>query len=285
MTIGFSKKRIEAKITLATGSFDSSTPNSVTLSGLRMTADMTKAGGESMGSLQLRVFGLTQAMMNQLTIIGPYGNINLGNQIEISAGDENGMQLVFFGVISAAWADYNSAPEVALNVVAYAGIGDLVKPVSPSSYSSASTDVATIMGDLAKIMGLAFEANDVQAKLNYPYFSGTALTQVRACARAAQIFYSIDRGTLAIWGVDGGRVGEIPLISAQTGMVGYPTLSSQYIVVTTLFNWNIRNGGYVQLNSSIPAANGILKVGAFSHSLSSEILGGPWFTTFDCIYA
>ena len=43
------------------------------------------------------------------------------------------------------------------------------------------------MADLAKIMGLAFENNGVDARLSKPYFDGTALTQVRTCAQAAGI--------------------------------------------------------------------------------------------------
>jgi uncharacterized membrane protein len=283
---GFTKKRIDLTITLATGasSFDGTASNTVKLSGLRMMADMVGYGGESMNMLQLRVFGLPQSIMNQLTVIGTINRVNPANKIILEAGDADGVQLVFAGTITEAWADYNSAPDVAFNVIAYAGLDALMKPVTPSSYGAPSADVVGIMGDLAKLMGLAFEPNDVKAKLNYPYFSGTALSQVRACARAAAIFYVIDKGTLAIWSSDNGRAGEVPLISAQSGMVGYPTVSSKNLAVKTVFNWNIRVGGFVQLQSSIPMATGKFLVVDFAHSLSSELPGGPWFTTFKCVY-
>lgn len=149
------------------------------------------------------------------------------------------------------------------------------------------------MGSLAKTMGLVFENNDVQVKLSYPYFAGTALMQVRACASAARIFYVIERGTLAIWQKDKGRAGEIPLISPETGMVGYPSLSSSGMTLKTLFNRTIRVGGDIRVESAAPVSStpmmrgrfrGKFRVGPISHSLSCEVPGGPWFTTLECYF-
>jgi hypothetical protein len=266
---GFTKKRIDVTISLATGagSFDGTGNNTVKLSGLRMMADMINAGGESMGALQLRV-------------LDPL------NKVLLEAGDDaGGMQMVFMGTIYNAWGDYSSQPDAALNILANAGMDAFIKPVGPSSYGNPSTDVATIMADLAKTMGLGFENNGVQVKLSYPYFPGTALAQVRACARAARINYSVDRGTLAIWEQGTGRDGEIPVISPSSGMVGYPhAVGSKVISLKTLFNSSIRPGSHVMVDSSLPMANGKFRVGPVSHSLSSELPGGPWFTTLEECY-
>jgi hypothetical protein len=281
MSSTFTKKRLDLTITLSDGQFGDA-GNTVTLTGLRMTADLINPGGDSMGALQLRVFGLPQSMMNRLTTIGDINRVNPMDAILLSAGDDvSGMQMVFKGTIYDAWADYNSAPQVAFNVVAFMGMDALVKPVGASSFQGA-TDVATIMEGFSKVMGLAFENNGVAVTLSNPYFSGTALNQARLCAQAANIWYSVDRGVLAIWPKTGARQGEIPLISPETGMVGYPALNSKGMSVQTLFNWNIRPGGQVKVQSSIPMANGLFTLGPFSHSLSSEIPGGPWFTTLEC---
>jgi hypothetical protein len=281
---GFTKKRIAATISLApdAGSFDGTASDTVTLSGLRMMADLVDSTGDSMGMLQLRVFGLPQAMMNRLTIVGDINRVILSNTIFLAAGDdERGLATVFTGTISDAWAEYNSSPDVAFNVIAYVGLGELLKPVGVNSYPG-STDVAQIMADLAKIMGLAFENNGVDARLSKPYFDGTALTQVRTCAQAAGIWYTIENGKLAIWPKNSSRVGVVHLISPATGMVGYPTLSSKGLTLKTVFNPNIRIGRDVKVESSIPMACGTFRVSTFSHSLSSELAGGPWFTTLEC---
>lgn len=285
MNSTFTKKRLRLTIGLAVGAgtFEGTPSNTVTLTDLRMVADLINAGGESMGQAQLRVFGLTQSMLNQLTVIGMINRVNPMNKVLLEAGDDaGGMHMVFMGIIADAWADYNSAPDVAFNILAYVGMDAALKPVAPSSYNSPSADVATIMADLAKTMGLDFENNGVQVKLSYPYFPGTALMKVRACASAARIHYWIDRGTLAIWAEDTGREGEMPLISPETGIVGYPSLSSKGMTIRTLFNSSIRVGGDIIVESSIPMACGKFRVGTFAHSLSSELPGGPWFTTLEC---
>lgn len=282
MSSTFTKKRLDLTITLGTGEFGETVGDTVTLSGYRMTADLINPGGDSMGALQLRVFGMTEAMMNRLTVIGMINRVKPANSILLAAGDDTtGMHMAFRGTIYDAWADYNSAPDVAFNVIAYMGLDALVKPVNAISFKG-SADVATIMAGLAKTMGLSFENNGVTVQLSNPYFPGTALAQVRMCAHAADVWYAIDRDVLAIWPKGSSRAGEIPLLSPETGMVGYPALNSKGMAVQTMYNWNIRPGGNVRVQSAIPMGCGKFQVGPFSHALSSEVQGGPWFTTLEC---
>ncbi len=285
MSSTFTKKRLDLTITLGTGAFGDTVGNTVTLSGLRMFASMTQPTSEAMGALQMRVFGLEQTMMNQLTTIGPVNiAIRSKNSVLLAAGDDvMGMHTVFEGTISDAWGDYNSAPEVAFNVIAYAGLDAAVKPVNAISFKG-SADVAGIMSGLAATMGLAFENNNVNVKLSNPYFPGTALMQVKSCARAANIRYVIDRGVLAIWGRNASRQAGIPLISPESGMVGYPSFSNSGMTVKMIFNQNITPGGDIQVNSSLPMATGKFHVYTVGHELSSEMPNGPWFTTAN-VYA
>lgn len=277
---GFTKKLIDLTITLGSGDFGATVGDTVTLRGLRIMADVVNPGGPSMGMCSLRVYGLPFEMMNKLTTIGVINNaIRIKNTILVAAGDkENGMQSVFQGVISEAWADYNSAPEVAFHVIAYAGLDAAVKPVGAVSYQG-STDVGGMMQTISNEMGLIFENNGVDVKLSNPYLSGTNLERVRSLAVSADFRYSIDRAVLAIWPRNGARESEIPVISVETGMKGYPSLSSKGMTVEMRFNWNIRLGQTVEVQSSIPMACGKWNVFGISHSLASEMPDGPWFTT------
>ncbi len=279
----FTRKRLDLTITLGTGQFGDTVGDSVTLSRLRMTADLVHAGGDTMGALQLRVFGLKEEMMHRLTTIGYVGAaIRSKNTVQLAAGDdETGMTTIFIGTIYDAWADYNAAPDVAFNIIANAGLDALVKPVDAISFKG-SVAVSQIMRGLADKMELTFENDGVDVQLSNPYFPGTALMQARACARAANIYYRVDNGVLAIWPKDGARAGVIPLISPQTGMVGYPALNSSGMSVRCLFNPDIRPGGEVQIQSAIPMACGQWHLFEIAHSLSSEMPDGPWFTNFQC---
>jgi hypothetical protein len=183
-------------------------------------------------------------------------------------------------------------------------------PAAPSSYPG-NADVATILSGIATALGWGFENNGVQVKLSNGYFPGTARQQIHDIARAANIELYEDHGgakvTLAIWPKTGTRGGQIPLISAATGLIGYPKFQSNGMSFTTLFNPNIRLGARIQMQSStgqaaqnapasagLPAGtqsggpNGLWYVaaaggGALSHDLSSQLPDGPWFTHCSCV--
>lgn len=283
--MSFTRKRIDLTITLGTGQFGDSGSNVVTLTGLRVHAAMQEFGGDAMPQAQLRVFGLPLDMVNQLTTIGPINAaIMYRNSVLVAAGDdETGMQTVYSGSIWQAWGEYQGMPDTPLNIIAAGGLSAALKPVDALSFVG-PTDVAQIMQTLSTTMGLAFENNGVSVILSNPYLPGTALQQVRACARAADINFAIDRGTLAIWpkrstpDQPAARGGDVPLISTATGLVGYPTFSSNGLGLTTLYTPQIKRGGKVQVESSLAVANGTWVVSQLQHSLQSETPGGQWFS-------
>ena len=107
------------------------------------------------------------------------------------------------------------------------------------------------------------------------------LEQIKAVCEAANIEYGgLDEGKLAIWPRGASRAQTaVPLLKADTGMVGYPTYTATGIVVTTLFNPTIRNGASVAVESSLTPANRpdwhVMKL---VHELESNTPGGKWFT-------
>jgi hypothetical protein len=275
------KKVLSLTITLGSGAFGEELGDTVTLTGFRMTADAVNPGGDSMGRCQIRVFGMRDDVMNKLTTIGSVNTaIKAKNAVLLAAGDADaGMSTVFSGTILDAWADYNAAPDVAFNIIAYSGLAAAIKPVGATSYKGV-TDVAAIMNDIAiNEMGIAFENNGVTAKLASPYLPGTAVDKIRAAARAAGIMWAIENETLIIWPSSGTRAGTVPLVSFETGMVGYPSLSSKGMTVKMMFNPNIKLGGDIEVKSAIPMACGTWHVFSVAHNLSSEMADGPWFTT------
>jgi hypothetical protein len=280
--ISFIERKIDVTFTLVQGAkFAESGTNSVTLKGLRVSATI-HLSGEVMAELQLRVYGLTMSMMNQLSTLGrgvPGSTPN--NTISVSAGDDQaGMTTVFDGTIYQGWADFQGMPETLFAVSAYSGLYQAVASAPPSSYQG-SADVATIMGQLAKQMGMTLENNGVDAKIANPYFPGSPRQQVEECARAADIYWTIDRNVLAIWPKSGYRKGDVPVLSPTTGMVGYPTFNSSGIVVSTLFKPGIKFGSLVEIKSSLTPACGKWSIYSMSHELESQTVGGNWFTRIE----
>lgn len=254
------------------------------LAGLRASVRMAMNGVESMGQIQMRLWGLPLHMMNQLTTIGTIATqIRNNNRIVVMAGDEgSAMATMFDGTINTAWADMSGAPDVPFNITGFAGLAELLRPVPVSSYKGAAP-VQDIMANLADIMGLSFENNGVNLRLSCPYLTGTALTQVRAVARAAGINYAIDKGTLAIWPRNGTRKGEIPVMSPKTGMVGYPAYTGTGISVSSIYTPSAKLGGKVRVESTLTPANGEWVIVRIQHELDCLIPGGQWFTNLECV--
>lgn len=278
----YAKRKIDITIRLAKGEFGDGEGPEVTLTGLRASAGVLTYNGDAQGALQLRVYGLRLDRINQLTTIGPVMRQRRNNRIIITAGDEGGaMATVYEGIIDAAYGDFAGAPEVVFNVVALSAGLAALREAEPSSYKG-GVDAAVVMEDLAEAMGYSYENNGVSCMLDNPYFPGTHLEQVRSCAKAANIYYTVDRGRLAIWPKNGYREGEPIKIGPQTGMVGYPQFSGDSVVVTTLFNPDVSLGGRVEVTSELTVASGIWNVFKLVHVLESETPGGQWFTQVSC---
>jgi hypothetical protein len=285
--VTYSPRHIDLKIRLGQGSFGESGNNTASVSGLRCSAIISKAGGLGMNNLALRVFGLTKKIANQITVLGkPISNV-VKNDISVSAGaDDTGMSVTFIGTIFQAWQDLNQAPDASVTISAFTGLLEALRPLPPISFQG-SADVATIMSGIAKQIGFDFENNGVSVQLANPYFPGTGRQQAAACAEAANINWLMDdqpgaKQVLAIWPKDGQRGGAIPLISPDTGMVGYPTWTENGIAVKTLYNPSIVTGGKIKVDSEITVAKGEWQVFSVTHELESETPDGKWFTTAEC---
>lgn len=256
--------------------------DTVSVSGLRCSASITKAGGVSMTELNLRVWGLPLTLMNRLTILNQLLTQNRHNTITVSAGDEqSGMAVAFVGTIVEAWADMQSAPDTSFVVRANTGLLDAVKPVPATSYSG-SVDAALVLAGIAAQMTppRTIENSGVNVQIRDPYLPGTLRDQALAIQRAADCYMLIDdtADVIAIWPKDGVRGGEVPLISKDTGMVGYPTYTQSGISLTTLYNPSITFGGSIKVESILTPAAGFWTPNYVGHDLDAEVPGGKWYT-------
>jgi hypothetical protein len=272
-----SQRRLSTTFQLQSGNFGNGAGNVATLRGFRASARVRHAGGPSDGTLDLTVWGMTETMMNQLSTLGMQINLVPKNTVVVSAGDNNGTPTtVFLGYILQAWADFSQQPEVPFHITAHTGLPQSVIPAQATSYRG-QVDVGTIMSGLATSMGLKFENSGVQVQLRNPYFAGSYKSQMRECAEAAGISASIINGTLAIWPKNGSRGGAIPMVSPDTGLVGYPAYNAYGIMIETLFNPSIGFGQKINVQSSLQPACGEWAVYGLDHELDEEVPdGGRW---------
>jgi hypothetical protein len=284
------RRHIDVTITLGTGAYGETVGEVITLKGHRIQADMAAVGGDAQGQLSLRIYGLTLSRMNQLTTIGPIMTSRRGkNRVTVMAYEDDATpSMLFDGSIDTAWGDFQGAPDIVLHVTALSAGVAAVKSVTPSSYKG-SVDVVEILGDLATLAGFSELSNPNNAvsgiRLSDPYFKGSALEQIRQCATAANIPYTDDRGILDRWPLGGSRVADVPIIGPETGLVGYPTFSSNGLGVQCIYHPGVLMGGQINVKSSLSVANGLWNVFSVGHTLESERPGGAWFTFIDCFRA
>ncbi len=234
-----------------------------------------------MPTCDLLIYGMTLSHMNQLSTLGLAVQKPGADSVEVYAGDASGMSLVFKGTIWQAVSDFQGGPNLPFHVVAHTGSRESALNVKPISVNSKSADFSSLWQQIAKKMGLQSETNGIKIKLAYPYLPYSAREMAVALAKHAGVNWTIDRGVLAAWPRYGSRQGSTPLISSQTGMVGYPSWSASGIKLRLEFNNDIRIGGSVQVQSSIKPANGTWIVDKLEHNLQALTPNGEWFTTIE----
>lgn len=284
--MAFVKREINLAFVLGEGSFGESDSNTVEITGLRTSAQVTRAGGVSLSSLSLRVWGMPLDVMQQLSVLNILALQQYRrNVVTVTAGDaENGYGVVFSGEIKEAWVDAENSPDVCFTLTAFEGMTDKVRPVAPNSFrGSASVDV--LMGGIARQMQppRTFENNGVDVTLDNVYLPGTLDEQMRKIADAAACVVYLDHSTLAIWPVGGARGGSIIELSAENGLVGYPQFAQTGVSLTTLYTPSLSYGQKIRLRSTLGSpANGDWIVANVTHNLDSETPGGQWFTYVEC---
>ncbi len=282
--MSFVERMIGLRFELGTGAFGEDGSNVVEFAGLRCSANIDKAGGVFMTKLDLRVWGLPLDVMAKLTVLNQlaYTSARL-NTVTVSAGDkESGMSVCFVGIISEAWADMRSAPEGVLHLAANTGLLDKVRPVPAISFNG-TIDAVTVLRNVCAQMAppLSVENNGVTAQLSNTYLPGTAMDQLQAVCRQCDFEYIVENDTLAIWPKGGSRDGLVPLISADTGMVGYPEFTQNGIRLTTLYNPGLTFGRKVEVRSTLQPACGYWVLASVNHNLDAQMPGGQWFTQIE----
>ncbi len=284
--MAFAKRIINLQFQLGQGDFGTAGQDTVDLTGLRCSAQITKGGGGKWStSLDLRVWGMPLDLMNKLTVLNKqiFPQQRFNNVIVSAGDDKGGVAVVFKGSIMEAWAEGQDPPDIVFHVSAFSGMFERFKPIPPTSYNG-TVDVATAFKGIANQMGLDFENNGVTGSISNPYWPGDAGSQIAAMAKAANCDAFIDTvtSTLVATPKGGARGTQAVLLSKDTGLVGYPNFSQTGVQLKSLYNPNLVFLGRVTVQSQLTAANGTWVIAAIDHELESQVPGGAWFTNVEC---
>ena len=274
------KKQLRFVITLGSDNpkFDEAGADQIILQGYRATVICENAGWVQMGELRAEISGMSQSDMNAITSYPLSITEATRNKIVVYAIDGKQESVVFAGNMVKAWPDYSRMPDVCFRIQARAAYSSALQTVAPRSFKGGS-NVADIMRQIATSMGLVFENSGVNVMLSDVYLANTDLEQARDLAKAAGIELNIENNVLSIWPKGSYRNALIPLVSADTGLIGYPSFDGTFLIFDTLYNPSFITGGLIKVESDNLPAKGQWQILKMAHRLESEKPGGAWFSS------
>ena len=281
----FTKKAIRVSVALADGVFQGKS-NEIILPQTPVHVSVDKTGGDSLPSCTIEVKNLSMALMEQLTVLSFRKLQTYNNVIKVEAGDnEEELDLVFQGEISTAVPVFATDGTVTFKIDASSGYYPLQMATPPVSVQG-NTTVEYLMTQLAKEAGYTLENNGVTASVQNSVFRGSPIMKARELAKQTGVDLLIENNKFIIFPTyDANRKGTVPLLSKDSGLLGYPSFTNDGIQCDCLFNPLIELGGLVKIQSIVPKASGVWRVVKVHHELEAySTTGGNWRTQVDATW-
>ena len=266
--------------------FSGAKSGSFSAAGLRAAVYIESNPGREGSNASVKIWGLTLDQMSKYS--SKMAAVPSGVQIErfnlvIEAGDlGQPLSQLLNGPIFNSFIDLSGAPDSCFNVTMI----DTLRAATPMAAQSqpgaqsAENLIASLCAQATP--PLIFDNSAAaHAVVNNPNTYGSAIDQISKIATAAKFNWKIDGTTLSIW-APGDSVDDVVINlgpNTDPEMVGYPGFSDVSLVVTSLYNPEIKIGRRMNVISSLPNANGLWQIVLVQHDLTTMLPKGPWFTT------
>lgn len=255
--------------------FDKAGNNKISLSNLKATVSLNDVIGRTGSSADIALYGLGLDRISELSGRADGSMLNTQNiNVGIFADDS----LVFYGVMTSSVANINQAPESGLMISASANAELRNIAVSPFSAMGAQ-GLTDVISAICKSVGYEAVFNGVNGMTTSgsPHFEGSAFDQLhQVCSDYGLAMAVTPPGKVEFWPSDAQRDDQIPLISREYGLIGYPVFSSGGIMFQTQYSSLLSIGRYINMQTEVPWASGRYQLTTVRSELSSWVPGGPW---------
>lgn len=286
----FTKRGLSFIISLGDGGEGfSGGASTLSLAGLRsrITAQSCIGGDTAFaGHALIQIWGMKPEDMARLSILG-FDQAKIGkNNIDANAYDQGQSNdvAVFSGGIFNARINYNSMPDVSLEMECYASIDQQTQAVAGTS-AQGTSDVAAMLAGICAACNppLDFLGPGINAVLANHAAGGSPAQQIEDICTAAGICYTLQGGKLTVWPKDRSTDDVVVETGPGKGMVGFPEYTMIGIDVTMEFNPEVQLGRQLSISTApsappVPGLPGTFWINVVSHDLACEIPEGPWFT-------
>lgn len=226
----------------------------------------------SANSANFRIYNLAQNTRSQIR--KDQFNYNLQKSIEFKAGYGNNLGLAFKGFVTQA-RSVREGTDFITTVDCFDGGFAYQNSITNQSFVSGTPQSSIIDSLIEDLDGV-----DKGAIGNYPgaisrgnSYSGTTTDQLSQITGNG---FFIDNNTAHCLSDTEAIAGSIPVINAQSGLIGTPILEQQYINITTLFEPGLKIGQMIDLQAlSEIYFNGKHKVLSLRHTgvISDAVCG------------
>lgn len=297
-------RAVDVTFRLLSQAFGPNGEDTVTLSGLRVHAEVTQARFPTAESATVRIEGMTPDVMNRLSMAAPDPTRQSASELILTTqGGAGGRALVFQGGVTLAYVDYTTAPNVAFVAQAFSTVLPNAMTATPTGYRGA-VSAGQVLGTIASKAGLTLHTQGVTSMLHDPYFHGSPGQQLSQCLETVPLCAGLGRGQLSIWPATSTALQPTPLgttrqtlpssitqalsLSSETGLIGYPAWSAGGLALRMVFNPLVsfnslialhsryQPAGWGQQNGPVPV--GLWRVTQVRHTLQTETPHGAWFT-------
>ena len=274
------KRVIETRITLDKEVFNSNN-NQKIIRELTSDVQITKVGGKERDKATIVINGMLQDDISRLTTLS-YKPLQVQkNRIEVWAGYDKELSLVFSGDIKTAQADFSN---VNSPMAFECQTGHFIAAKAlPPTHQQGSVRADMLFKRLANQAGLSYKNVNVNSAILNPVLQGSAIEQIQDLANQLQLQVNFDSDTLVV-----AKRGSVlhsgnPLLSVDTGLLGYPVITEKGLKIRCRFNPSIKFGGCIILKSESPIANkinGIWKIFSLKTHLQNN--AARWEQELEC---
>lgn len=281
----FKKRKLRLQITLQKGEFKGGEGNSFVIEDLAISARVEKLGAPDFGKASVTIYGLPVEIMEQLSTLNMHPLFIKQNYLNVFAGDDlNGYSQIFAGSITRAAADFNSAPDVKFTIEARLGFFGSVT-AQGQNVVSGTQKVADFIKRQAESAGFTFKNEGVTSSIKNAVFTGSPVNQARQAANQVGAELIIDDDLMILMADGKSRKGTVPVLSATSGMIGYPVMTQNGIDVKAIFNPDFRFAGLVEIQSVVPKCTGQWRIIKLTHTLDSNMPNsGKWESAITAYY-
>lgn len=282
--------------------------NSRLLTSYKSEVSIRVYGGMTLAQATINIYNMPMDLARKISTIGMYSQQGLTSLVKIeiyasldqeTADKEPVFTKIFSGGIVVSYADLNAQPDPYVRIEAQVLGGETILPLESISFNGdvLATDVLNgIIKNYHKKYDavhrgiVKVENKGVHTSLHNPNYHGSFVNQLQTLAHDANFEMTFHGDVLYIYPPDADIQFSPYLVSAGTGMIGYPSYSGNGIIIDSLFIPTLTFGQKIKIHIPInedtkefaPLYNGIWNyMVSMTHELSCNSPNGSWKTRIE----